>query len=87
MWEAAWWLRSYADCVGMDRQATQEPCQDCTRDGQEGDGIEGQEEIEDVGCVVFGAGFEEDSLACLCVPTSRSHILRSMGIQDLPAAY
>lgn len=44
--DGAWWSTLFADCVGMDRQATQEPSQDCTGDGQgESGGIEGQEEV------------------------------------------
>ena len=64
----------------MDRQATQEPSQDCTRDRQgEGGDIEGQEEVRDTGYVRLCAWSEEDGGACLCVPTSCSRILWRIG--------
>ena len=79
--DGACWLTLFADCVGMDRQATQEPSQDCTGDGQgESGGIEGQEEeVRDVGCVLVRTGSGEDSEACLCVPTSCSRIMWRIG--------
>ena len=64
----------------MDRQATQEPSQDCAGDGQgEGVCIEGQEEVRDGGCVLVRAWSEEAGGACLCVPSSSSRILWCIG--------
>lgn len=78
--DGAWWSTLFADCVGMDRQATQEPSQDCTGDGQgESGGIEGQEEVRDVECVLARTGPEEVGEACLCVPTSCSRIMWRIG--------
>ena len=73
-WEATlghgtWWWGAYADCVGMDREATQEPSQDCTGDGQgEGGGIEGQEEVREAGFVLARACSEGKGGAYLCIP-------------------
>lgn len=56
----SWWWRFGADYVGLDRQATQEPSQDRTGDGQgEGGGVEGQEEVGIAGCVLFRPWSEE----------------------------
>lgn len=64
----------------MDRQATQEPSQDCTGDGQrEGGGVEGQEEVEDAGCVLVRAWSEDEGGTCSCVPTYHSRILWRIG--------
>lgn len=66
--------------VGVYRQATQEPSQDCAGDGQgEGGGIEGQEEVKHAGCVLIRAWSEGKGGACLCVPTSCSRILWRIG--------
>lgn len=60
----------------MNRQATQEPSQDCAGDGQgEGGGIEGQEEVRSVGCVLVHISSEEEDGACLCVSTLCSRIV------------
>ena len=60
----------------MNRQATQEPSQDCAGDGQgEGGGIEGQEEVRGAGCVLVHILSEEEGGACLCVPTLCNPIL------------
>ena len=65
-----------ADYLGMDRQATQEPSQDCAGDGQgEGGGIEGQEEVKGVGCVLVHISSREEGGACSCVPTLCSRML------------
>lgn len=80
-WEAqfgitVWECGFCADCMGMDRQATQEPSQDCAGDGQgEGSGIEGQEEIRGFGCMLGHISSTEEGGACLCVPTLCSRIL------------
>ena len=64
----------------MNRQATQEPSQDCAGDGQgEGGGIEGQEEVGGTGCVLVGPRSGEYGGACLYVPTSCSRILWRIG--------
>ena len=84
-WEAAfgdvvWRRESCADCVRMDRQAAQEPSQDCAGDGQrEGGVIEGQEEVGKAGCVLVCTWSEEAGGARLCVPTSCSRILWRIG--------
>ena len=73
-------LGSFADCVGTNRQATQEPSQDCAGDGQgEGGGVEGQEEVGGTGCVLVGPRSEENGAACLYVSTSCSRILWRIG--------
>ena len=80
-WEAQFgdvvWVGGFcADCVGMDRQATQKPSQDCAGDGQgEGGGIEGQEEVRGIGRVLVHISSEEEGGACLCVPTLCSRIV------------
>ena len=66
--------------MGINRQATQEPSQDCARDGQgEGGGIEGQEKVEGTGYVLIGPRTEEYGVACLYVPTSCSRISWRIG--------
>ena len=66
---------------GMDRQATQEPSQDCAGDGQgEGGGIEGQEEVGGgVVCVLGRTRSEEFGAACLYGPKPCSRILWRIG--------
>ena len=66
--------------MGINRQATQEPSQDCAGDGQgEGGGIEGQEEVGGTGYVLVGPRLEEYGVACFSVPTTCSRILWRIG--------
>ena len=59
--------------MALDRQATQEPSQDSTGNGQgKGGSIKGQEEVEVTGFVLVCAWSKEDGEAYSCVPTSYS---------------
>ena len=73
--------------MGIDRQATQEPSQDCAGDGQgEGGGIEGQEEVRGVGCVLVLIVSEKEGGVSMCVSTLCSRILwRTRNTKNLPA--
>lgn len=73
-------MGSFADCVGTNRQAAQEPSQDCAGNGQgEGGSSEGQEEVGGTGYVLVSPRLGEHGVACLYVPTPSSRILWRIG--------